>query len=124
MEYGAASGQGRKGARQRARKASGGALTLLGSPRPGMEAEGVLRARAGTRHTTLKEHQMILPMEHRNCTDRVPCHFSSLQGHLATCGLVQCLGTLMEEDSVLVKVLKRQGAIPFAMTNVPQSLFR
>ncbi|NXO72776.1 FAAH1 hydrolase, partial [Phainopepla nitens] len=47
----------------------------------------------------------------------------SHKGHLATCGLVQCLGTLMEEDSVLVKVLKRQGAIPFAMTNVPQSLF-
>ncbi|NWT68811.1 FAAH1 hydrolase, partial [Prunella himalayana] len=45
------------------------------------------------------------------------------KGHLATCGLVQCLGTLVEEDSVLVKVLKRQGAIPFAMTNVPQSLF-
>ncbi|NXK61440.1 FAAH1 hydrolase, partial [Sylvietta virens] len=45
------------------------------------------------------------------------------KGHLATCGLVQCLGTLMEDDSVLVKVLKRQGAIPFAMTNVPQSLF-
>ncbi|NWS01668.1 VDHAP protein, partial [Motacilla alba] len=45
------------------------------------------------------------------------------KGHLATCGLVQCLGTPVEEDSVLVKVLKRQGAIPFAMTNVPQSLF-
>ncbi|NXP32562.1 VDHAP protein, partial [Leiothrix lutea] len=45
------------------------------------------------------------------------------KGHLATCGLVQCLDTLMEEDSVLVKVLKKQGAIPFAMTNVPQSLF-
>nr|XP_021141285.1 vitamin D3 hydroxylase-associated protein isoform X2 [Columba livia] len=45
------------------------------------------------------------------------------KGHLATCGLVQCLGTPMQEDSVLVKVLKRQGAIPFAMTNVPQSLF-
>ncbi|XP_074732236.1 vitamin D3 hydroxylase-associated protein-like isoform X2 [Strix uralensis] len=45
------------------------------------------------------------------------------QGHLSTCGLVQCLGTVVQEDSVLVKVLKRQGAIPFAMTNVPQSLF-
>ncbi|NXQ82227.1 FAAH1 hydrolase, partial [Nyctibius grandis] len=45
------------------------------------------------------------------------------KGHLSTCGLVQCLGTLVQEDSVLVKVLKRQGAIPFAMTNVPQSLF-
>uniref|UniRef100_A0A8D2M1I8 Amidase domain-containing protein n=1 Tax=Zonotrichia albicollis TaxID=44394 RepID=A0A8D2M1I8_ZONAL len=45
------------------------------------------------------------------------------KGHLATCGLMQCLDTVMEEDSVLVKVLKKQGAIPFAMTNVPQSLF-
>ncbi|XP_009074058.1 PREDICTED: vitamin D3 hydroxylase-associated protein-like [Acanthisitta chloris] len=45
------------------------------------------------------------------------------KGHLSTCGLVQCLGNLMKEDSVLVKVLKRQGAIPFAVTNVPQSLF-
>ncbi|NXM79724.1 FAAH1 hydrolase, partial [Oenanthe oenanthe] len=45
------------------------------------------------------------------------------KGQLATCGLVQFLGTVMKEDSVLVKVLKRQGAIPFAMTNVPQSLF-
>ncbi|NXS69532.1 FAAH1 hydrolase, partial [Pandion haliaetus] len=47
----------------------------------------------------------------------------SHKGHLSTCGLVQCLDTPMQEDSVLVKVLKRQGAIPFAMTNVPQSLF-
>ncbi|KFR00263.1 Fatty-acid amide hydrolase 1, partial [Nipponia nippon] len=45
------------------------------------------------------------------------------KGHLSTCGLVQCLGTPVQEDSVLVKVLKRQGAIPFAMTNVSQSLF-
>ncbi|XP_071421002.1 vitamin D3 hydroxylase-associated protein-like [Pithys albifrons albifrons] len=45
------------------------------------------------------------------------------KGHLSTCGLVQYLDTVMKEDSVLVKVLKRQGAIPFAMTNVPQSLF-
>lgn len=66
----------------------------------------------------------ILPKTPVNCADCVCCHFFSLQGHLATCGLVQCLGTPMQEDSVLVKVLKRQGAIPFAMTNVPQSLFR
>ncbi|XP_069719139.1 vitamin D3 hydroxylase-associated protein-like [Phaenicophaeus curvirostris] len=45
------------------------------------------------------------------------------KGHLSTCGLVQCLDTLVQEDSVLVKVLKKQGAIPFALTNVPQSLF-
>lgn len=30
----------------------------------------------------------------------------------------------MAEDSVLVQVLKRQGAIPFVKTNVPQSLIR
>ncbi|KFV10236.1 Vitamin D3 hydroxylase-associated protein, partial [Tauraco erythrolophus] len=45
------------------------------------------------------------------------------KGHLSTCGLVQCLGTPVQEDSILVKVLKSQGAVPFAMTNVPQSLF-
>ncbi|NXF86483.1 FAAH1 hydrolase, partial [Eubucco bourcierii] len=47
----------------------------------------------------------------------------SHKGHLSTCGLVQCLGTPAQDDSVLVKVLKKQGAIPFAVTNVPQSLF-
>ncbi|NWX94804.1 FAAH1 hydrolase, partial [Nothoprocta ornata] len=45
------------------------------------------------------------------------------KGHLSTCGLVQFLNAPMQEDSVLVKVLKKQGAIPFAFTNVPQSLF-
>ncbi|NXK55161.1 VDHAP protein, partial [Chauna torquata] len=45
------------------------------------------------------------------------------KGQMSTCGLVQCLGTPEQEDSVLVKVLKRQGAVPFAKTNVPQSLF-
>ncbi|NXD17569.1 FAAH1 hydrolase, partial [Nothocercus nigrocapillus] len=45
------------------------------------------------------------------------------KGHLSTCGLVQFLNAPVQEDSVLVKVLKRQGAIPFALTNVPQSLF-
>uniref|UniRef100_A0A669PDM4 Fatty-acid amide hydrolase 1 n=1 Tax=Phasianus colchicus TaxID=9054 RepID=A0A669PDM4_PHACC len=45
------------------------------------------------------------------------------EGHLSTCGLVKFLGIPEKEDSVLVKVLKKQGAIPFAKTNVPQSLF-
>uniref|UniRef100_A0A674J287 Fatty-acid amide hydrolase 1 n=1 Tax=Terrapene triunguis TaxID=2587831 RepID=A0A674J287_9SAUR len=44
-------------------------------------------------------------------------------GHLSTCGFVQLLSRLEQEDSVMVKVLKRQGAIPFVLTNVPQSLF-
>ncbi|XP_034978372.2 vitamin D3 hydroxylase-associated protein [Zootoca vivipara] len=44
------------------------------------------------------------------------------KGHLSTCGFVQSLSALAEEDSVLVEVLKRQGANPFVITNVPQSL--
>ncbi|OCT84965.1 vitamin D3 hydroxylase-associated protein [Xenopus laevis] len=43
-------------------------------------------------------------------------------GHPSTCGLVQYLDELEEEDSVIVKVLKKQGAVIFAKTNVPQTL--
>nr|XP_060629424.1 vitamin D3 hydroxylase-associated protein-like [Anolis sagrei ordinatus] len=45
------------------------------------------------------------------------------KGHLSTCGFTQSLSELQEEDSVLVKVLKRQGANPFVFTNVSQSLY-
>ncbi|KAG8550077.1 hypothetical protein GDO81_028960 [Engystomops pustulosus] len=44
------------------------------------------------------------------------------QGHPSTCGLVQYLDVLDKEDSVMVSVLKKQGAIVFAKTNVPQTL--
>ncbi|XP_075037648.1 vitamin D3 hydroxylase-associated protein-like [Mixophyes fleayi] len=44
------------------------------------------------------------------------------QGHPSTCGLVQYLDELEKEDSVIVKVLKKQGAVVFAKTNVPQAL--
>ncbi|XP_018430069.1 PREDICTED: vitamin D3 hydroxylase-associated protein-like [Nanorana parkeri] len=44
------------------------------------------------------------------------------QGLPSTCGLVQYLDAVEEEDSVVVKVLKKQGAIVFAKTNVPQTL--
>ncbi|XP_058034351.1 vitamin D3 hydroxylase-associated protein-like [Ahaetulla prasina] len=44
------------------------------------------------------------------------------KGHLTTCGFSHFLD-VEEDDSVLVKVLKKQGAIPFVFTNVPQSLF-
>ncbi|XP_059583770.1 vitamin D3 hydroxylase-associated protein isoform X3 [Alligator mississippiensis] len=47
----------------------------------------------------------------------------SYKGHLSTCGFAPFLGPPEQEDSVLVQVLKRQGAIPFAITNIPQSLF-
>ncbi|XP_067423871.1 vitamin D3 hydroxylase-associated protein-like [Emydura macquarii macquarii] len=45
------------------------------------------------------------------------------KGHLSTCGFVQLHSRTEQEDSVMIKVLKRQGAIPFVLTNVPQSLF-
>uniref|UniRef100_A0ABM5G7Q7 Vitamin D3 hydroxylase-associated protein-like isoform X1 n=1 Tax=Pogona vitticeps TaxID=103695 RepID=A0ABM5G7Q7_9SAUR len=44
------------------------------------------------------------------------------KGHISTCGLVQFLSTMEADDSVIVKVLKKQGAIPFVKTNVPQSM--
>ncbi|XP_063283820.1 vitamin D3 hydroxylase-associated protein-like isoform X1 [Pelobates fuscus] len=44
------------------------------------------------------------------------------KGHPTTCGLAQYIDKLEKEDSVVVKVLKKQGAIVFAKTNVPQSL--
>uniref|UniRef100_A0A452ICX2 Fatty-acid amide hydrolase 1 n=1 Tax=Gopherus agassizii TaxID=38772 RepID=A0A452ICX2_9SAUR len=44
------------------------------------------------------------------------------EGHVSTCGLGQYLGYPEREDSVLVKVLKKQGAIPFVKTNISQCL--
>ncbi|KAG7514587.1 hypothetical protein JOB18_038148 [Solea senegalensis] len=40
----------------------------------------------------------------------------------STCGLIINLEQPVQEDCVLVKVLKRQGAIPFVKTNIPQGL--
>ncbi|CAL8307794.1 unnamed protein product [Lota lota] len=44
------------------------------------------------------------------------------KGYDSTCGLLGRLNQPALEDSVVVEVLKRQGAIPFVKTNVPQSL--
>ncbi|NXC46889.1 FAAH1 hydrolase, partial [Penelope pileata] len=44
------------------------------------------------------------------------------QGHDSTLGFVKNIDKPLAEDSVVVQVLKRQGAIPFVKTNVPQSL--
>ncbi|XP_064003695.1 fatty-acid amide hydrolase 1-like isoform X2 [Pogoniulus pusillus] len=44
------------------------------------------------------------------------------QGHDSTLGFIKNLNRPAAEDSVVVQVLKRQGAIPFVKTNVPQSL--
>uniref|UniRef100_A0A8D2P2G4 Fatty-acid amide hydrolase 1 n=1 Tax=Zosterops lateralis melanops TaxID=1220523 RepID=A0A8D2P2G4_ZOSLA len=43
-------------------------------------------------------------------------------GHDSTLGFIKNLNKPAAEDSVVVQVLKRQGAIPFVKTNVPQSL--
>lgn len=47
-----------------------------------------------------------------------------VQGHDSSCGLLSNLDQPAAEDSVVVKVLKRQGAIPYVKTNVPQGLLR
>ncbi|XP_050163016.1 LOW QUALITY PROTEIN: fatty-acid amide hydrolase 1-like [Myiozetetes cayanensis] len=44
------------------------------------------------------------------------------QGHDSTMGFIKYLNKPAAEDSVVVQVLRRQGAIPFVKTNVPQSL--
>ncbi|XP_055497537.1 vitamin D3 hydroxylase-associated protein-like isoform X3 [Leucoraja erinacea] len=45
------------------------------------------------------------------------------KGHASTCGLKKFLNKIVDEDCVIVQVLKKQGAIPFVKTNVPQTLF-
>ncbi|NWR62786.1 VDHAP protein, partial [Bucorvus abyssinicus] len=44
------------------------------------------------------------------------------KGHVSSGGMVKFLGQVQEEDSVIVQVLKSQGAIPFVKTNVPQTM--
>ncbi|XP_072366784.1 vitamin D3 hydroxylase-associated protein-like [Scyliorhinus torazame] len=44
------------------------------------------------------------------------------KGYDSTCGLRKFLNRPAVEDSVIVQVLKKQGAIPFVKTNVPQTL--
>uniref|UniRef100_A0A8C1QJ93 Fatty-acid amide hydrolase 1 n=1 Tax=Cyprinus carpio TaxID=7962 RepID=A0A8C1QJ93_CYPCA len=46
----------------------------------------------------------------------------SYEGHDTSCGVVSKLGQPALVDSVVVKVLKKQGAIPFIKTNIPQGL--
>uniref|UniRef100_A0A8C5Q7Y5 Fatty-acid amide hydrolase 1 n=1 Tax=Leptobrachium leishanense TaxID=445787 RepID=A0A8C5Q7Y5_9ANUR len=46
----------------------------------------------------------------------------SCKGHACTLGLIKRLNLTASEDSVIVQVLKKQGAIPFVRTNVPQSM--
>ncbi|XP_078657284.1 vitamin D3 hydroxylase-associated protein-like [Branchiostoma floridae x Branchiostoma belcheri] len=45
-----------------------------------------------------------------------------IKGMPNTLGLVKYLENYAEEDSVIVRVLKKQGAVPFVKTNVPQTM--
>ncbi|KAJ1169849.1 hypothetical protein NDU88_001737 [Pleurodeles waltl] len=45
------------------------------------------------------------------------------KGHDSNCGLACYLDIPESTDSVMVQVLKKQGAIPFVKTNIPQSMF-
>uniref|UniRef100_A0A3Q1FXY1 Fatty-acid amide hydrolase 1 n=1 Tax=Acanthochromis polyacanthus TaxID=80966 RepID=A0A3Q1FXY1_9TELE len=44
------------------------------------------------------------------------------KGHDSSCGVLLYLEKPVQEDAVLVQVLKKQGAIPFVKTNIPQGL--
>ncbi|KAG7326172.1 hypothetical protein KOW79_009573 [Hemibagrus wyckioides] len=44
------------------------------------------------------------------------------EGYASTCGLLNKLDDPAVKDSVVVSVLKKQGAIPFIKTNIPQGL--
>ncbi|GAA6235008.1 fatty-acid amide hydrolase 1 isoform X1 [Lates japonicus] len=44
------------------------------------------------------------------------------KNHDVSCGVIVNLDQPAQEDSVLIEVLKRQGAIPFVRTNLPQAL--
>ncbi|XP_040269384.1 fatty-acid amide hydrolase 1-like [Bufo bufo] len=46
----------------------------------------------------------------------------SCKGHDATLGLIRNLERPAPEDCVIVQVLKKQGAVPFVKTNIPQSM--
>eukprot|EP00058_Branchiostoma_floridae_P009644 XP_002595132.1 hypothetical protein BRAFLDRAFT_67914 [Branchiostoma floridae] len=44
------------------------------------------------------------------------------KGMVTTMGVTKYLGTSSGEDAVIVQVLRKQGAVPFVKTNVPQGL--
>lgn len=46
----------------------------------------------------------------------------SLKNYDSSCGVVKFLNQPADEDAVIVKLLKEQGAIPFVRTNFPQAL--
>lgn len=53
-----------------------------------------------------------------------PHSFLFFKGYPNTLGLVKFLDRPEQEDSVIVKVLKKQGAIPFVKTNTSQAILK
>ncbi|MEQ2242157.1 hypothetical protein ILYODFUR_032935, partial [Ilyodon furcidens] len=48
----------------------------------------------------------------------------SYKNYDCTCGVIVNLNQPAKKDSVIVEVLKKQGAIPFVKTNLPQALLK
>ncbi|NWX37359.1 FAAH1 hydrolase, partial [Notiomystis cincta] len=69
------------------------------------------------RKAKLMEQQGLLYGVPVSIKDSIDC-----QGHDTTLGFIKNLNKPAAEDSVVVQVLKRQGAIPFVKTNISQSL--
>ncbi|XP_054973969.1 vitamin D3 hydroxylase-associated protein-like [Sorex araneus] len=62
---------------------------------------------------------------HRGLLHGVPVSLKDnyqCQGEVSSCGLVAWLDRPAEEDCVIAKVLRSQGAVVFAKTNVPQAM--
>ncbi|XP_043859015.1 fatty-acid amide hydrolase 1 [Dromiciops gliroides] len=65
------------------------------------------------------------PKEKRGLLYGVPVSLKDpydYKGHDSTCGMAYYLQKPAEEDAVIVKVLKSQGAVPFVKTNIPQTM--
>ncbi|XP_044532959.1 vitamin D3 hydroxylase-associated protein-like [Gracilinanus agilis] len=65
------------------------------------------------------------PKEKRGLLYGVPVSLKDpydYKGHDSTCGMAYFLEKPAEEDAVIVKVLKSQGAVPFVKTNIPQTM--
>ncbi|XP_074076435.1 vitamin D3 hydroxylase-associated protein-like [Macrotis lagotis] len=65
------------------------------------------------------------PKEKRGLLYGVPVSIKDpydYKGHDSTCGMAYFLGKPAKEDSVIVQVLKNQGAVPFVKTNIPQTM--
>lgn len=54
----------------------------------------------------------------------LPVFILQHKNHDSSCGVVINLEQPAQQNCVLVEVLKRQGAIPFVKTNLPQGLLK